>query len=189
MEMIALATGCRPVSHSCDPTDWSDWSDLSDLFDSVGSVHPPYFPRSKAPIMSGIHVNERLHIPEEQLQWSFSRSSGPGGQNVNKVNTKATLRWQPAEGTLPSPVWNRFRTLAKRYLTTEGEVVIQSQQFRDQAQNVQACRTRLAELLRQASVAPKRRIKTKPSKAAKRRRLDEKKRISEKKKSRRSKDW
>ena len=136
-----------------------------------------------------LEISPALSIPDDELVERFVRSSGPGGQNVNKVNTKATLRWQPGEGTVPSPVWNRFRVLAKRYLTTEGEVVIQSQQFRDQAQNVQACRTRLAELLRQASVAPKRRIKTKPSKAAKRRRLDEKKRNSEKKDSRRPKNW
>lgn len=138
--------------------------------------------------MTGIFVNENWTIPEEELQWSFARSSGPGGQNVNKVNSKATLRWSPPEGSMPKPVWNRFRALAKRYLTADGEIVIQSQEHRDQPQNIEACRSRLAVLLRQALVRPKSRIKTKPSRSAQRKRLDEKKRHSDKKKSRQTRD-
>jgi ribosome-associated protein len=139
--------------------------------------------------MTGIYINDRLTIAEEELQWSYARSSGPGGQNVNKVNSKATLRWVPVEGAVSSAVWNRFLHLAKRYITNEGEVVIQSQEHRDQPQNVEACRTKLQALLRAAYVAPKRRIKTKPSRASQRRRLDEKKRVSEKKKTRQSKSF
>lgn len=140
-------------------------------------------------MMPGIYVNDRLTIPEEELAWSFSRSSGPGGQNVNKVNSKATLRWKPSAGIVPRGAWNRFKVLAKRYVTAEGEVVIQSQEHRDQPQNVDACRRRLAALIRQALVVPKRRIKTKPSLSSQRRRLDDKKRNSQKKQSRQRKDW
>ena len=138
--------------------------------------------------MSNIYVNDRLTIDEEELQWSYARSSGPGGQNVNKVNSKATLRWKPVSGRIPRVVWQRFCALAKRYVTSQGEVVIQAQEHRDRAQNMDACRSRLATLLRQAYVVPKRRIKTKPSQASRRRRLDEKKRLSQKKQSRRQ-DW
>ncbi len=138
--------------------------------------------------MTGIPITQRLTIPEEQLQWSFARSSGPGGQNVNKVNSKATLRWTPLEGTLSVAAWNRFRRSAGRYLTNEGEVVIQSQEHRDQWQNVQACRDKLRVLLVAAITPPKRRVATKPTKASRQRRLDDKQRRSDKKKSRQAKD-
>ncbi len=139
--------------------------------------------------MSGIQVSEKLEIPEDELQWSFARSGGPGGQNVNKVNSKATLRWTPGGDTLPVPVWNRFKIHAKRFLTTEGQVVIQSQEHRDQAQNIESCRRKLRELLRASLKPPKRRIASQPTRASRRRRLDAKRRQSEKKKSRQSKDF
>ena len=85
---------------------------------------------------------------------------------------------------------NRFRMLAQRYITTEGEVVIQSQQFRDQAQNIDSCREKLKVLdSRSALVQPKRRVATKPSKSANRRRLNDKKIQSDKKKTRQSKEF
>ncbi|QDV21806.1 alternative ribosome rescue aminoacyl-tRNA hydrolase ArfB [Aureliella helgolandensis] len=139
--------------------------------------------------MSGIQVSANLEIPEEQLEWSFSRSSGPGGQNVNKVNSKATLRWRPQPGALAPGVWKRFRQNAKRFISTAGEVVIQSQEYRDQPQNIEACREKLRELLRASLTPPKRRVATKPTRASKRRRLDEKKQRSDKKKSRQNKDF
>lgn len=139
--------------------------------------------------MDGIFVNEKIRIAEEELEWSFSRSSGPGGQNVNKVNSKATLRWKPAADRFQMGMWARFRQLAKRYFTSEGHVVIQSQEHRDRPQNMDACRQRLKLMLRQASIVPKKRIKTKPSRASQRRRLDEKRRQSDKKASRKHKDW
>ena len=138
--------------------------------------------------MTGIRINDRLTIPEEQLQWSYARSSGPGGQNVNKVNSKATLRWTPADGTLSAAAWTRFRRAASRFLTTEGEVVIQSQEHRDQLQNVQACRDKLRSLLVAALTPPKRRVATKPTKASRQRRLDAKQRRSATKQSRQAKD-
>lgn len=134
--------------------------------------------------MRGIYINRRLTIPESELNWSFSRSSGPGGQNVNKVNSKATLRWKPDTEALPAAAWSRFRQMAKRYLTSEGEIVIQSQEHREQLQNMEACRERLQVLLRSALIVPKRRIKTKPSRASQRRRLEDKRRQSDKKRLR-----
>jgi ribosome-associated protein len=136
--------------------------------------------------MTGLPITDKWTIPEEQLQWSFARSSGPGGQNVNKVNSKATLRWTPVHGTLSTAAWNRFLRVAGRYLTSEGEVVIQSQEYRDQPQNIQACRDKLRSMLVSAMTPPKRRVATKPTKASRQRRLDNKQKLSDKKKSRQS---
>ena len=138
--------------------------------------------------MAGIKINEVLEIPEEQLEWSFSRSSGPGGQNVNKVNSKATLRWRRMPGTLSINAWRRFRELAKRYMTSEGEVVIQSQEHRDQAQNVQACESKLRSLVLASLKPPKHRIPTSPTAGSRRRRLDDKRMQADKKRSRQSRD-
>lgn len=140
-------------------------------------------------VVSDLFINENLSIPEDQLQWSYARSSGPGGQNVNKVNSKATLRWALPDDFLPPAPMSRFRQLAQRYITTEGEVVIQSQQFRDQTQNIDSCREKLKVLIRSALIQPKRRIATKPSKSANRRRLDDKRMQADKKKTRQSKEF
>ena len=139
--------------------------------------------------MSDLVINENLSIPEDHLQWSYARSSGPGGQNVNKVNSKATLRWTLPDDFLPAAPMNRFRKLAQRYITTEGDVVIQSQQFRDQVQNIDSCREKLKVLIIAALIQPKRRVATKPTKSSKRRRLDDKKIQSDKKKTRQSKEF
>jgi ribosome-associated protein len=138
--------------------------------------------------VSDLVINETIVIPEDQFVWSFARSGGPGGQNVNKVNSKATLRWTPPKDLISVPAFNRFRKLAGRYFTTEGEVVIQSQESRDQAKNIEVCRDKLRQLILAALVIPKRRVATKPSKSAIRRRMDDKRKISEKKKFRNSKD-
>ena len=135
--------------------------------------------------MNDLIINSLYRIPEQQLEWSFSRSSGPGGQNVNKVNSKATLRWQPEEDFLPPAAWRRFQVQASRYLTENGQLVIQSQQFRDQAKNLEACRKKLRNLILSSLVAPRPRIPTKPSKAAKARRLNDKKQNSDRKSARR----
>ena len=138
--------------------------------------------------MPDLYINQNLSIPDDQLQWSYARSSGPGGQNVNKVNSKATLRWLPPVDFIPPAPFNRFKRLAQRYITIEGEVVIQSQEYRDQAQNVNSCREKLKAMLIAALTPPKRRVATKPSKSAVRRRLDDKKLNSDKKRTRQSKD-
>ncbi|MEA1952106.1 MAG: alternative ribosome rescue aminoacyl-tRNA hydrolase ArfB [Planctomycetota bacterium] len=131
-------------------------------------------------------VNDRLKIPLKEFQFTFARSSGPGGQNVNKLNTKATLRW----GVLKSPALPesvRRRLLAKhgRRLTGEGDFLVVSQRFRDAGRNVADCLEKLRAMLAEAAVVPKVRRPTKPSRASKRRRLNEKKRQSQKKQGRR----
>lgn len=136
--------------------------------------------------MSPLIVKEGLVIPEDQLRWTFARSGGPGGQNVNKVSSKAILRWRPPTDFLPAAVWSRFRKLAARYLTEEGEVVIASDEYRDQPRNIERSREKLRALILTALVPPKRRIATKPTRSSRMRRLDEKRRASEKKSSRRS---
>jgi ribosome-associated protein len=135
-----------------------------------------------------LFISPQITIPDEQLEWSFARSSGPGGQNVNKVNSKATLRWLPPENVMSGAAFSRFRKLADRYFTTEGEIVIQSQEFRDQAKNMESCREKLRHLMLAALTTPKRRVPTKPSKSSKRRRMDDKRKQSDKKKFRGSSD-
>lgn len=139
--------------------------------------------------MSGIKINDLLEIPAEQLEWSFSRSGGPGGQNVNKVNSKATLRWRRQPGTLTATAWSRFVKLADRYMTLTGEVVIQSQEHRDQSQNVEACQHKLRTLIIASLKTPKRRVPTKPTAGSHRRRLDDKRKAGEKKRSRQTDDF
>src|SRR5947209_20495487 len=96
-------------------------------------------------------VNDAIQIPEEEFDWSFARSGGPGGQNVNKVASKAVLRWDLAASlSVPEAVKERFRALFRRRLTTAGELVLSGQRYRDQERNRQDCLEKLAELLRPA---------------------------------------
>ena len=135
--------------------------------------------------MPALIIKEGLVIPEEQLRWSYVRSGGPGGQNVNKVNSKAVLRWLPPSDFLPPAAWARFQQLAKRYTNIEGDVVIASDEYRDQLRNAQRSADKLRTLLLAALVPPKRRVATRPTKSSRLRRLDDKRRSSEKKQSRR----
>ncbi len=131
-------------------------------------------------------ISPQLVIPRGELEFEYARSGGPGGQNVNKVNSKATLRWSLNENqTLPDGVKSRLRTLAGRRLTDEGELLIVGQRYRDQPKNVEDCLERLRELVLQASVVQKRRIKTNPTRGSVQRRLNEKKAGAQKKQSRR----
>ena len=132
-------------------------------------------------------VTELIHIPDDELEWSYARSGGPGGQNVNKVASKAVLRWDVA-GTpsLPADVKERLRAQQHRRLTGEGELVLTSQRYRDQERNRQDCLEKLRALVLQAAVVPKvRKKRTKPSRAAKEARLREKKRRAATKSGRR----
>jgi ribosome-associated protein len=110
-------------------------------------------------------------IPEHELDERFVRASGPGGQNVNKVSTAVELRFNVAASSLPEDVKVRLAALAGRKLSADGVLLIDSREHRTQAQNRAAARARLAALLQQASLRPKDRRKTKPSKAARERRI------------------
>jgi len=129
-------------------------------------------------------------IPSADLSWSAATSSGPGGQNVNKVATKVDLRFD-LEGTtaLRDEVKGRLRRLAANRLDREGRIQITSQATRDQSRNLEDAREKLAALIRSALHPPKKRKKTRPSRGAKERRLKAKKQRSERKQSRKSVDW
>jgi ribosome-associated protein len=131
-------------------------------------------------------VNSRIQIPESELRFSFVRSSGPGGQNVNKVSSKAVVRWcVPRSGALPPEVRERFLAKYKSRLTSEGELIITSQRYRDQARNLADALARLRELIAAVAVPPKKRKPTRPTKAAARRRIKSKEAVSRKKQLRR----
>ena len=117
----------------------------------------------------------------DEFNFSFSRSSGPGGQNVNKVNSKVTLHWDINESSMCSEaVKERFNKKYSRYIKN-GKVVIQSQKFKTQVRNKQDCLDKLKALLESVQKAPKQRLATKPTKSAVKKRLDNKKQHSEKK--------
>jgi len=116
----------------------------------------------------------RIQIPDEALDWSFVRSSGPGGQNVNKVATAVQLRVNLDRAGLPEAVRRRLEKLAGRRLTKQGELLIRADRYRTQAQNRDDAQARLDAMVARASHKPKHRVATKPTKAAKRRRTDTK---------------
>ena len=124
-----------------------------------------------------LKITDSIAIDDSELEESFVRASGPGGQNVNKVSSAVQLRFDARRSpSLPNDVAVRLMRLAGHRLTKEGVIVIVAQEYRDQSRNREEARARLAELVRQAAVKPKARRKTKVPKAAKRQRVDEKKR-------------
>jgi ribosome-associated protein len=133
-----------------------------------------------------LFISPGLQIPDDELRFSFVRSSGPGGQNVNKLNTKAVLRWPiSASRALPEDVRRRFMARYARRITQAGEIVISSQRFREQGQNQRDCLEKLSELVAAVAMPPKRRKPTRPTKASAKRRRAKKQVHSQKKQQRR----
>lgn len=134
-----------------------------------------------------LKINERLAIPLEEFRWEFSRSGGPGGQNVNKVNSKVLLRWNPGTSpSLPLAVRTRLLEAVSGRLTSEGELLVTSQATRDQARNLQDCLDKVRTLVLSIATPPKLRRPTKPTRSSQIRRTHEKTKRSETKRGRRT---
>jgi len=133
-----------------------------------------------------LYINAQIIIPAEELRFTFARSSGPGGQNVNKLNTKARLRWDLTTTTaLPSAVLARLRQRFGSRINDAGEFVISSERYREQARNARDCLEKLQAMLQSVAVAPKPRRKTRPTRGSIEARLKAKQRQSQRKKQRR----
>jgi len=133
-----------------------------------------------------LQITPNLIIPEAELRFSFARSSGPGGQNVNKVSSKAILHFDVLNSpSLRPDLRERFKTAYSSRITTTGEVVIHSEEFRDQPKNIQSCYDKLRQMILTVLHPPKKRRATKPTRGSKVRRLNEKKSRSQIKQGRR----
>jgi len=120
-----------------------------------------------------IRINDTIEIADWELSEQFVRSSGPGGQNVNKVSSAVQLRFEAERSPhLTSAVKARLKRLAGRRWTKDGAIIISAEESRHQAINRQRAEEKLVELIQKALEVPKRRIKTRPTLASKRRRLD-----------------
>ncbi|MEG3792578.1 alternative ribosome rescue aminoacyl-tRNA hydrolase ArfB [Lysobacter sp. CCNWLW3] len=135
-------------------------------------------------------ADPEITIPEQELVERFVRSTGPGGQNVNKVATAVELRFDVAQSpSLPEPVRERLLAKRDRRVTGDGVLVISAQRFRTQERNRDDARARLAAFIESGLHAPKPRIATRPSRASKERRLGAKRERSTVKRGRATRDW
>ncbi len=117
-----------------------------------------------------------IKIPSSEIEFTFARSSGPGGQNVNKTSSKAILRWNLWESpSVSQAVKDRFSATFSTRITVNGDVVIHSDESRDRAINEKTCLEKLLEMLKKVWTPPKKRVPTKPTKGSQRRRMDSKK--------------
>ncbi len=133
-----------------------------------------------------LRINNYIQIPLTEIEFSYARSGGPGGQNVNKVNSKAVLRWPVlSSNSLPYDVKNRFLTKFANRVTTDGDLIVSSQKSRDQISNAEDCLAKLQEMVLSVASPPVPRRPTKPTKASKVRRIKTKSEHSQKKSLRR----
>jgi len=130
-------------------------------------------------------VSRSIQIPESEFDWQFARSSGPGGQHVNKTSTKAVLRWDVTHSpSLPEGVRARFLATYGTRVTLDGTLLLSSDQYRSQSRNIDDCMERLRTMLVAVLHPPKKRRATRPTRASKERRLTQKKQHGSKKKMR-----
>src|SRR5437764_362509 len=136
-----------------------------------------------------LEINAAIAIPESEFDWSYTRAGGPGGQNVNKVSSKAVLRWNVrASPSLPQHVKDRLVALNRRRVSQTGDLILTSQRYRDQERNRQDCLEKLTELVREAATLPKARRATRPTRGSHARRLEAKRHRSARKAQRRGPD-
>jgi ribosome-associated protein len=133
-----------------------------------------------------IEITENISIREDELQIEFVQSSGPGGQNVNKVASKAQLRFDTHSASLPEEVRARLLHIARGRISEDGTLLIEARRYRTQEQNRADAIQRLVELLQKAAIVPKLRRKTRPTHASQQRRLESKRRRAEVKRQRQS---
>ena len=143
-----------------------------------------YWPLFRAEPSAMVKINDRISIPDDEIKLSAIRSQGAGGQNVNKLATAIHLRFDIAASSLPEHVKKRLLALSDQRITADGTIVIKAQSYRTQDKNREDAVSRLRDLILEATQVRRKRIPTRPGKAAKERRLDAKKKRSDVKKLR-----